>query len=55
MPFIDKILSATVFQVTDRWFVSITADTDAIVRRPYENQGVIGVDLEVSALATLSR
>ncbi len=52
--FTGKLLSATVSRVADRWFVSITVDTDSVPLRPAENQGATGVDLGVSALATLS-
>ncbi len=36
------------------WFASITVDTDQNHLPPAENQGSVGVDLGVSALATLS-
>lgn len=53
--FTGKIMSATVSRVADRWFVSITVDTQNDLLLPKaENQGVVGVDLGVSALATLS-
>lgn len=52
--FTGKILSATISRVADKWFVSITVDTDDIALRPAENQGATGVDLGVSALAALS-
>jgi putative transposase len=52
--FAGKIISATISRVADRWFVSITVDTNDPPKRPAENQGVVGVDLGVSALATLS-
>jgi putative transposase len=53
--FAGKILSATVSRVADRWFVSITVDIpDDLLRPKAENQGAVGVDLGVSALATLS-
>ncbi len=52
--FTGKIMSATVSRVAGRWFVSITVDTADPPKRPAENQGVVGVDLGVSALATLS-
>lgn len=52
--FNGKIMSATVSRVTDRWFVSITVDTDDPPKRPAENQGAVGVDLGISALASLS-
>ncbi len=38
----------------NRWFISIHADTDAIALDLAEHQSVIGVDLGVSALITLS-
>ena len=53
--FTGKIMSATVSRVADRWFVSITLDTPDTSHLPKaENQGVVGVDLGVSALATIS-
>ncbi len=53
--FKGKIMSATVSRVADRWFVSITVDTPDDSHLPEaENQGAAGVDLGVSALATLS-
>ncbi len=52
--FAGKIMSATISRVANRWFVSITVDTDNPPKRPAENQGVVGVDLGVSAMATLS-
>ncbi|MBD3892925.1 RNA-guided endonuclease TnpB family protein [Hydrogenophaga sp.] len=53
--FTGKIMSATVSRVADRWFVSITVDTPDDSRVPEaKNQGAVGVDLGVSALATLS-
>lgn len=53
--FTGKIMSATVSRVADRWFVSITVDTpDNLRSAKAENQGAVGVDLGVSALATLS-
>lgn len=53
--FVGKIMSATISRVADRWFVSITVDTKDHSHLPKaENQGVVGVDLGVSALATLS-
>lgn len=53
--FSGKILSATVSRVAGRWFVSIAVDTDDDSHLPKaENQGAVGVDLGVAALATLS-
>jgi len=53
--FAGKIMSATVSRVADQWVVSITVDTlDDLSPAKAENQGAVGVDLGVSALATLS-
>jgi putative transposase len=53
--FTGKIMSATISRVADRWFVSIAVDTQDDSHLPQaKNQGVVGVDLGVSALATLS-
>ncbi|WGZ94808.1 MAG: RNA-guided endonuclease TnpB family protein [Candidatus Thiothrix putei] len=52
--FSGKILSATVSRTADQWFASITVDTISNHLLPAENQGTVGVDLGVSALATLS-
>ncbi len=53
--FAGKIMSATISRVADKWFVSIAVDTPDSSHLPQaENQGVVGVDLGVSALATLS-
>ncbi|MGC9008291.1 MAG: RNA-guided endonuclease InsQ/TnpB family protein [Halothiobacillaceae bacterium] len=52
--FTGKLLSATISRVADRWFVSIAVDTNDPPKHHAENQGAVGVDLGVSALATLS-
>jgi putative transposase len=52
--FAGKIMSATISRVADRWFVSITVDTEDPPKSRAENQGTVGVDLGVAALATLS-
>jgi len=52
--FAGDVKSATVSRVADRWFVSITVDTHDPLPGHAENQGVAGVDLGVSALATLA-
>ncbi len=52
--FSGKILSATISRTADQWFASITVDTDSNHLPPAENQGIVGVDLGVSTLATLS-
>ena len=53
-----RIVSASIKRVADRWYVSITVDIAADTSRPFlspaENQGAVGVDLGVTALATLS-
>jgi putative transposase len=51
--FVGKIKSAVVSRTADRWFVSLTV---AIEHTPpnRENQAVVGVDLGIKALATLS-
>ena len=52
--FSGRIVSATVSRTADRWFVAITVDTEDLPRRPVEREGVVGVDLGVLNLATLS-
>ena len=53
--FTGKVMSATISRVADRWFVSITVDmSEQFMQSAAENQGAVGVDLGVSALATLS-
>ncbi len=53
--FAGKIMSAAISRVANRWFVSITVGTEDRSHLPTaENQGAVGVDLGVSALATLS-
>lgn len=53
--FSGKIMSATISRVAGRWFASITVEIHGNPHLPKaENQGVAGVDLGVSALATLS-
>ncbi|MFG1468850.1 RNA-guided endonuclease InsQ/TnpB family protein, partial [Xylella fastidiosa] len=53
--FAGRIMSATVSRVAARWFVSITVDVPDPSHLPQaENQGVVGVELGVLALATLS-
>ncbi len=51
--FSGKILSATVSRKADKWFVSITVDTED-TPTICENQAIVGVDLGVNRLATLS-
>jgi len=52
--FSGKIQSATISRVADRWFVSIAVETGDRPERSAENQGAVGVDLGITALATLS-
>jgi len=53
--FTGKIMSATVSRKAGRWFVSIAIEVpDASHLPKAENQGAVGVDLGVSAMATLS-
>lgn len=51
--FSGKILSATVSRKADQWFVSITVDTEDVPPM-CENKAIVGVDLGVNRLATLS-
>lgn len=51
--FAGKIISATVSRCAQKWFVSLTVETN-LPHTIRENQGVVGVDLGVKNLATLS-
>ena len=48
-----KIMNATVSRTTDKWFVSIGVKMD-LTPATCENQAIVGVDLGVKNLATLS-
>jgi putative transposase len=52
--FAGRIVSATVSRSAGRWYASITVDTPDLSLPPAENQGAVGIDLGVLALATLS-
>jgi putative transposase len=53
--FTGKIMSATISRAADRWYVAIIVGTKDSSHLPKaENQGAVGVDLGISALATLS-
>ena len=52
--FTGKIMSATISRTADRWFASITVEIQGLDLPKAENQGAVGVDLGVHALATLS-
>ena len=51
--FSGKIMSYTISRDVDRWYVSITVETDHKLERK-ENKGCVGVDLGIKTLATLS-
>jgi len=54
--FEGHIKSAVVSRTADRWFVSLSVEIDHVppMRENRENQAVVGVDLGIKALATLS-
>ena len=51
--FSGTMMSATVSRQADKWFVSITVETDDIPKTS-KNQAVVGIDVGITALATLS-
>lgn len=51
--FTGKIMSAVVSRTADKWFVAIAVDTK-VEQRPPKTKGVVGVDLGISVLATMS-
>jgi putative transposase len=52
--FTGRIVSAAVTRTAGHWYASITVETSELPLPPAENQGAVGVDLGVNALATLS-
>ena len=52
--FTGRIVSAAVSRNAGRWYASINLDTPALSLPPAENKGAAGVDLGITALATLS-
>ncbi|MCC2973230.1 transposase [Massilia sp. IC2-476] len=52
--FAGHIVSASISRVAGHWYASITVDTPEHCSRPAETQGAVGVDLGITALATLS-
>ena len=52
--FVGKIVSATISRIADRWFVSITVEIPDPPQVKPEQNSVVGVDLGISAMATLS-
>jgi putative transposase len=52
--FTGKVLQGTVSRTADRWFLSVTVEIPDPPCIHRENQAVVGVDLGISALATLS-
>lgn len=51
--FFGKVISATISHTADKWFISLNIELNQ-PPQPCENQAVVGVDLGVSRLATLS-
>jgi putative transposase len=51
--FTGKIISGTISRTADYWFISITVETDQ-KPKACENQAIIGLDLGIKNLATLS-
>lgn len=49
-----RIISASIVRIADHWYASIIVDTEAPILPPAQNHGAVGVDLGVTALATLS-
>jgi len=49
-----RIVSASIDRVADRWYASIVVDINGSFLPPTENQGAVGMDFGVTALATLS-
>jgi putative transposase len=52
--FSGRIVCATVARVANHWYASITVDASDLSLPSVDNQGAVGVDLGVKALATLS-
>jgi len=52
--FFGRIVSASISRIADHWYASITVDIKDQLQPSAETQGAVGVDLGVSALATLS-
>jgi putative transposase len=50
--FAGRIVSASVARVANHRYASITVETSGLPAPPAENQGSVGVDLGVKALAT---
>lgn len=51
--FSGKIMSYTISLDVDRWYVSVSVDTDEVLTRT-ANRGCIGIDLGIKTLATFS-
>ena len=52
--FVGKVVEGTISRTADRWFLSVTVEMPDPPSIRRENQAVVGVDLGISALATLS-
>ena len=53
--FAGKILSATVFKVAGKWYVSVAVEVNSLELKPAKNQGKVGIDLGINTLATLCK
>jgi putative transposase len=52
--FAGHIVSASIQRVADHWYASITVNTSDHSLPPAESQGAVGIDMGITALATLS-
>jgi putative transposase len=52
--FTGRFMSASISRVAGHWYASITVDTPDLPLPPAENHGAVGVDMGITALATLS-
>jgi putative transposase len=52
--FTGRIISASITRVADHWYASITVESTNPSTQPADNQGTVGMDLGIKALATLS-
>ncbi len=52
--FVEKVLDGTISRTAERWFLSVTVEMPDPTSIHRESQAVVGVDLGISALATLS-
>lgn len=52
--FTGHIMSVAILRIADHWYASITVEMRESPQLPADNQGVVGIDLGISHLATLS-